>query len=377
MKKNLVSFAMALLPMLSFAYTGNVVVGNLRYHVVTKGKVASVIGPTDQDFKGALVIPTTIECEGVTCDVTTIGISAFYNCRNITSVSIPNSVTSIEQEAFGWCTGLTSVAIPDNITSIGKGIFSHCSQIATATIGNGIKELNEHTFSYCTSLTKVTFSNSITGISMSCFKGCTNLASITLPDNLEAIGGFAFQDCTKLTSITLPSPVFFIGAHAFEGCNNLSSVTFGEKTSTIQYRAFANCTELQNVICLAKKAPKNASTDAFQDSYIEYATLHVPENSMSSYRSTTPWSGFKEVVAISPSGISKLEASETSVKCEDGQLTVEGIDDGQTVELFTLNGEKRGTTIGKNGAARIDTNVRPGSIVVVKMGEKSVKVIVK
>ena len=72
-----------------------------------------------------------------------------------------------------------------------------------------------------------------------------------------------------------------------------------------------------------------------------------------------------------------MEASEASVKCEDGQLTVEGIDDGQLVELYSLNGEKRGSAVSKNGAARIDTNVRPGSIVVVKMGEKSVKVIVK
>ena len=72
-----------------------------------------------------------------------------------------------------------------------------------------------------------------------------------------------------------------------------------------------------------------------------------------------------------------MEASEASVKCEDGQLTVEGIEDGLKVDIYSLNGEKRGSAISKNGAARIDTNVSSGSVVVVKMGEKSVKVIVK
>jgi len=156
----------------------------------------------------------------------------------------------------------------------------------------------------------------------------------------------------------------------------LTSVTIGNAVQSIGYWAFGHCQELSDVYCYAEYVPQT-EVNAFEYSLIEYATLHVPEISMSSYKSTTPWNGFKEVVAISPSGITKLEASETSVKCEDGQLSVEGINDGQIVDIYSLNGEKRGSAVSKNGAARIDTNVLTGSIVVVKMGEKSVKVIVK
>ena len=76
-------------------------------------------------------------------------------------------------------------------------------------------------------------------------------------------------------------------------------------------------------------------------------------------------------------GVTEVRARAALIKSNGDQFTVEGIDDGQTVEIYSLNGEKRGSAIGKNGVACIDTNVRPGSIVVVKMGEKSVKVIVK
>ena len=46
-------------------------------------------------------------------DVTIIGQYAFYNCKSLTSVTIPNSVTSIGGYAFQNCSGLTEVHITD------------------------------------------------------------------------------------------------------------------------------------------------------------------------------------------------------------------------------------------------------------------------
>ena len=51
--------------------------------------------------------------------VTSIGVSAFYDCTGLTSVTIPDSVTSIGTDAFHNCTSLTSITIPNSVTSIG------------------------------------------------------------------------------------------------------------------------------------------------------------------------------------------------------------------------------------------------------------------
>ena len=69
------------------------------------------------------------ECRGLTsitipASVTSIGDNAFYDCIGLTSVSIPDSVTSIGDNAFSGCSGLTSIKIPDSVTSIGYAAFA-------------------------------------------------------------------------------------------------------------------------------------------------------------------------------------------------------------------------------------------------------------
>lgn len=77
---------------------------------------------------------------------------------------------------------------------------------------------------------------------------------------------------------------------------------------TIYTQAFSNCPELTDVYCNTIKVPSminddppyDLRTDAFEGSYIEYATLHVPENSIDTYKSTDPWKDFKEIVKVMP-----------------------------------------------------------------------------
>ncbi len=79
-------------------------------------------------------IRSDIEHAVIEKGVTNIGVNAFYNCSDLTSVDIPASVDNIAIAAFFNCSGLTSVDIPSNVTKIQTGAFLNCSNLATVNI---------------------------------------------------------------------------------------------------------------------------------------------------------------------------------------------------------------------------------------------------
>ncbi len=114
---------------------------------------------------------------------------------------------------------------------------------------------------------------------------------------MTSIVGYAFARCRGLTSVTIGSGVTSIGEYTFYGCTGLTSITIGSGVASIGRNAFASCSELTDVYCYAEKVP-STNSEAFKDSYLEYATLHVPAESVSLYQQAEPWSGFKSIVAL-------------------------------------------------------------------------------
>ena len=87
----------------------------------------------------AVVIPEEVNGRRIVA----IGDRAFLN-RQLTSVTIPNSVTSIGNEAFRD-NQLTSVTIPNSVTSIGQYAFRD-NQLTSVTIGNSVTSIGQHAF---------------------------------------------------------------------------------------------------------------------------------------------------------------------------------------------------------------------------------------
>ena len=75
--------------------------------------------PSDNQYSGDIVIPSSVEYDGQTYPVSSIGNYAFSSCKALASIEIPNSVTSIGESAFNGCTSLTSIEIPNSVTSRG------------------------------------------------------------------------------------------------------------------------------------------------------------------------------------------------------------------------------------------------------------------
>jgi hypothetical protein len=95
----------------------------IYYNYINDGNELEVTRNSNDKYSGSVVIPKEVTYMNRTRKVTSIGNNAFYYCRGLTSVTIPNSVTSIGEYAFHGCSGLTSVTIRNSVTSIGMGAF--------------------------------------------------------------------------------------------------------------------------------------------------------------------------------------------------------------------------------------------------------------
>ena len=105
MKKLLLLFAVALLPICASAQT--VLIDRIYYELNSTDKTAKVTGKPysyyDDTYFGNVIIPHSVTYDDITYNVTTIGYYAFYNCSELTGITIPNSITNIGVEAFYGC----------------------------------------------------------------------------------------------------------------------------------------------------------------------------------------------------------------------------------------------------------------------------------
>jgi len=305
------------------AYAYSFRVAGIYYNYLSKvDKTVSVSYNDDSyspTYSGDIVIPETVVYGGTTYKVTNIGSRAFYGCKNVTSIVIPNSVTSfadrvfcdcvgltsieipngvtsIGECAFYGCTGLTNIEIPNGVTSIERYVFCNCEGLTSIEIPHGVTSIGECAFYECTGLTNVTIPSSVTNISddnlrQGIFYGCKNLAcvnvivadivdfcnisllskiprfirlidenggeikEVVIPNTITTIGDNTFRNCNGLTSISIPNSITSIGNCAFYGCTGLTTLEIPSSVTSIGKDAFNGCSGLTSV-----KIPNSVTT---------------------------------------------------------------------------------------------------------------------
>ena len=137
-----------------------------------------------------------------------------------------------------------------------------------------------------------------------------------------------FENNNNITSVIIPDGIDMIEAHAFQDCKNLVTITIGNSISSIGERAFANIDKLADVTIHAENVSETDRT-AFENSYIDYVTLHVPYGSINNYKTVGPWKDFKEIVAIEGTEpISGETCVMPTISFVDGKLEFKSETDG-------------------------------------------------
>ena len=236
-------------------------------------------------------IPSTIDGKSVT----SIGNNAFYSCKNLVNVTIPDSITSIGNNAFEYCASLKSVLIPGSVKSIGNAAFNRCESLMNIEviknnsnyfsqdgvlfdknktkliqypignkriaydIPNGVKSFGDCAFDSCSTLKNITIPDSVTSIGWGVFSGSESLTNIDVSENnlnYSSYEGVLFnKNKTELikypignerTSYNIPAGVINFG-DVFSDCKNLVNITIPNSVTNIGIGAFWQCANLASI----------------------------------------------------------------------------------------------------------------------------------
>ena len=349
-------------------------------------------------------------------DVTKISYMAFFRCKILTSVTFSSSVTTIGQQSFSECTGLTELVIPDNITSIEYAAFYGCTGLTSVNIGNGV-----------------------TSIGYGAFHACSGLTSVVIPNNVESIGQRAFFECLSLRSVTIGSSVSRIENEAFLGEDIEEIVSLVKEPFKISSDIFSKNTIFNAALEVpAGTKDKYKSTEGWKDfvyveedgslpdaekceapeiryqngklvfeSPTEDATCHwtIADEDVKSgtgneveldaaytisvyatkpgcinssvTEATLCWIDVEPQSESVVTGATEIRALPVLIKTQGGVVTADGLNDGTEVSVYDAGGQLVGSAVARSNVATVSTSLSAGSVAIVKMGDRSVKVMMK
>ncbi len=198
--------------------------------------------------------------------VTSIGNAANMFGKDVKDLVIPSSyggkkVTAIEASAFKDCVNLESVTIPATITRIEVGAFEGCVKLKTISVDAGNKTYgsidgNLYTkdgstlLIYAPGKSEGTFNvpAHVTTIGTAAFEGIRTLDTINFGNTLYYISANAFSGCTSLREINIPDSVTYIGNNAFFNCANATAIRLGKGVKDISFGAFERCSKVEQLV---------------------------------------------------------------------------------------------------------------------------------
>ena len=229
--------------------------------------------------------------------VTSIGNSAFYYLRSLTSVSIPESVQTIGANAFAYCERLRSIVIPEGVTTIGDGAFVTCDVLSSVAIPSTLTKVGLAAFANNCRYRSVKIS------SLEAWCNISFWGSYSNPLDCDG-GGTLILNEEVITDLVIPNTVTEIKSMAFCGCDDITSITIPESVKKIGSSALA-CYPT-TIICKTMTPP---TCDRYSFTNVgKSIPVYVPLGTLDAYQAADGWSEFANIqvkpatITINPYG---------------------------------------------------------------------------
>lgn len=191
--------------------------------------------------------------------------------------------TEIADEVFSGREWIESVFFPSGLRKIGAKAFFGCKRLMNVTLPEGLTELGHACFKE-SGVRNVSFPQSLKSIGHASFAECKNITELVIPEGVETLELDAFACCTNLVSVELPSTLKTISRGVFWDCQSLKEITIPAGVTTIGEYAFFYCPSLKHVYNHAAEPQPISSIFKYPG-----VTIHVPAASVELYRNAQHW----------------------------------------------------------------------------------------
>lgn len=179
-----------------------------------------------------------------------MGDHQFYNCINLTGITLSNAIQTIGQYAFAGCANLASLSMSASAKTIGQYAFANCAKLTSISIPASVENINSNAFDGCTALANLVFEDGDEPLNLARY------GSYSYQDNgntyYNTCGIFRYSPIEKLyigRNLIIPE---YTGSewsnqrYIFKS-DNLSCVEFGNKVNCIPAGFFYGCNNIKDV----------------------------------------------------------------------------------------------------------------------------------
>ena len=306
------------------------------------------------------------------------GYSPFYRNATLRSVVITDKEEEISENEFYGCTNLQRVMIGDGVTTISDYAFSGCQSLKFFTFGTQVKTIGKEAFSDCTSVVEIA---SKAQMPPTC--GTQALDDI----NKWNCKLFVPKGCIAAYQAADQWKDFFFTEEgegtASEGSGETETKKCEKPTISYNNGKLTYYCETEGAMC--QSTITDADIKSYSGNEVQltatytisvYATKAGYDNSDVA-TATLCWIDVEPKTEGINNGIAQIPAKAVLIQAAGGAINVQGCDDGERIGVYSINGSQVGTAISQNGAATVNTTLQQGSVAIIKVGKKSIKVMMK